>query len=165
MTLGGRASGDWAPAIGNAAAWAARATTAERKGSVVIQYRVVFTDAGSSRPRQLAPLLQLALRETVTLRLSALHIYPIKAARGIPLAESTVDAFGLRYDRRWMVVDESGVFLSQRSHPLLALVVPSIGDGVLLIDAPGMPTLRTPMARKSASPTRFRFSSCRKNRC
>jgi hypothetical protein len=89
--------------------------------------------------------LKPASRYTVTLRLSALNVYPIKSARGISLAESTVDDFGLRYDRRWMVVGESGVFLSQRSHPLLALVVPSIGDGVLQIDAPGMPTLRTPL--------------------
>jgi uncharacterized protein YcbX len=81
----------------------------------------------------------------VTLRLTALNIYPIKSTKGIALAESEVDGFGLRYDRRWMVVDESGDFLSQRSHPRLALVVPSISDGVLQIDAPGMPTLRTPL--------------------
>jgi uncharacterized protein YcbX len=81
----------------------------------------------------------------VILRLSGLNIYPIKSTRGIPLAESAVDEFGLRYDRRWMVVDEAGVFLSQRSHPRLALVVPSIGDGTLRIDAPGMPTLQTPL--------------------
>jgi uncharacterized protein YcbX len=81
----------------------------------------------------------------VVLRLTALNIYPIKAARAIALGESAVDDFGLRYDRRWMVVDEAGVFLSQRSHPRLALVVPSIGDGTLQVDAPGMPTLQTPL--------------------
>jgi uncharacterized protein YcbX len=81
----------------------------------------------------------------VTLRLSGLNIYPIKSARGIPLEESEVDGFGLRYDRRWMVVDESGQFLSQRSHSRLALVVPTIRDGALRVDAPGMPTLETPL--------------------
>jgi MOSC domain-containing protein len=79
----------------------------------------------------------------VPLRLSGLNIYPIKSARGIALDESQVDEFGLRYDRRWMVVDRSGQFLSQRSHARLALVVPSIRDGALRIDAPGMPTLET----------------------
>jgi uncharacterized protein YcbX len=81
----------------------------------------------------------------VTLRLTGLHIYPIKAARGISLGVSEVDAFGLRHDRRWMVVDQSGGFLSQRSHPRLALVVPSIGDGTLQIEAPGMPALCIPL--------------------
>jgi len=42
-------------------------------------------------------------------------------------------------------VDESGMFLSQRSHPRLALVVPSIGNGTLQVDAPGMPPLQTPL--------------------
>ncbi|MEP7226937.1 MAG: MOSC N-terminal beta barrel domain-containing protein [Gemmatimonadales bacterium] len=79
------------------------------------------------------------------LRLTGLTIYPIKSTRGIALDASDVDQFGLRYDRRWMVVDQSGVFLSQRSHPCLALVVPSISDGTLQVDAPGMPTLRTPL--------------------
>jgi len=81
----------------------------------------------------------------MSIRLTGLNTYPIKSARGIPLDESAVDEFGLRYDRRWMVVDEAGVFLSQRSHSRLALVVPSIRDGTLQVDAPGMPTLQTPL--------------------
>ena len=77
----------------------------------------------------------------MTLRLTALNIYPIKSTRGIALAESEVDGFGLRHDRRWMVVDDSGQFLSQRSHSRLALVVPSIRGDKLRVDGPGMPTL------------------------
>ena len=88
------------------------------------------------------------------LRLTGLNIYPIKSARGIALAQSEVDQFGLSYDRRWMVVDESGTFLSQRSHPRLALVVPSISDGMLQVDSPGMPPLQTPLHPKSSVATR-----------
>jgi MOSC domain-containing protein len=90
----------------------------------------------------------------VTLRLSGLNIYPIKSARGIALTESEVDEFGLRYDRRWMAVDRDGEFLSQRSHPRLALVAPGIGNGVLRVDAPGMPTLELPLEPSSAVSTR-----------
>ena len=43
------------------------------------------------------------------LRLTALHIYPIKSAGGSSVPEWEVDSFGLRYDRRWMVVDRRGV--------------------------------------------------------
>ena len=89
----------------------------------------------------------------MSIRLTGLNIYPIKGARGIALDDSDVDEFGLRYDRRWMVVDETGMFLSQRGHPRLALVVPSIGDGVLQVDAPGMPTLRTPLHPKDVVAT------------
>ena len=82
---------------------------------------------------------------TRDVRLTGLHVYPIKSARGISLSESELDEFGLRYDRRWMVVDESGTFLSQRSHSRLALVTTSIGTGTLRVEAPGMPALETPL--------------------
>lgn len=89
----------------------------------------------------------------MSIRLTGLNIHPIKSARGIPLEESAVDEFGLRYDRRWMVVDESGGFLSQRNHPRLALVVPSIRDQVLQVDAPGMPPLQTALHPKASVAT------------
>jgi uncharacterized protein YcbX len=78
-------------------------------------------------------------------QLTGLTVYPIKSAGGIPVNDWQVDEFGLRYDRRWMVVDRSGEFLSQRSHPQLALVRPSIQDSSLRIDAPGMPSLELPL--------------------
>jgi uncharacterized protein len=89
----------------------------------------------------------------VTLRLTALNIYPIKATHGIALAESEVDGFGLRYDRRWMVVDGAGQFLSQRSHARLALVVSSIQGDKLRVDGPGMPTLEVPLRPSPAVTT------------
>jgi uncharacterized protein YcbX len=79
----------------------------------------------------------------MALSLTGINIYPIKSARGIALSEWETDAFGLRYDRRWMVVDQTGTFITQRTHPRMALVTVKLGDGVLQIDAPGMPTLET----------------------
>jgi uncharacterized protein YcbX len=81
----------------------------------------------------------------VTLRLTGLVIYPIKSARGISLPESEVDRFGLRHDRRWMVVNPSGEFLSQRTHPRLALIAPEIDGRVLRITGPEMPPLELPL--------------------
>ncbi len=93
----------------------------------------------------------------MTLRLTGLTIYPIKSARGIPLSESRVDEFGLTHDRRWMVVDRDGAFISQRSHPRLALVTPGITDGALLISAPGMPVLEVPLEPLEAVLTSVRI--------
>jgi uncharacterized protein YcbX len=89
----------------------------------------------------------------MTVKLTGLTVHPIKSARGIALQDSEVDEFGLRYDRRWMVVDDAGEFLSQRSNPRLALVSPSIQDGVLRVDAPGMSTLETPLEPVTAVTT------------
>ena len=78
------------------------------------------------------------------MHLSGLYVYPIKSAAGIPLAESGIDDRGLRYDRRWMLVDDSGRFISQRGLPRLALVRVALEPEGLLVEAPGMPPLTVP---------------------
>ncbi|WP_162417709.1 MOSC domain-containing protein [Cyclobacterium roseum] len=55
------------------------------------------------------------------MRISELHIYPIKSLGGISLSESQLGKAGLQYDRQWMLVDRNGKFLSQRSLPQMAL--------------------------------------------
>lgn len=67
------------------------------------------------------------------LQLSQIWIYPIKSLRGILLEQSNLSTKGLEYDRRWMLVDEKGVFLSQRTHPQLALFRPEIQENCLKI--------------------------------
>jgi uncharacterized protein len=98
----------------------------------------------------------------MSVTLTGLTVYPIKSARGIAVEEWEVDQFGLQYDRRWMVVDQAGEFISQRSHPRLALVTPTIGGGVLRVDAPGMPMLETPLEPAPTVATRVRIW---KDRC
>ncbi|MCM2474025.1 MOSC domain-containing protein [Rhizobium sp. CG5] len=70
------------------------------------------------------------------MQVSELHVYPLKSARGIALTSSMVDAEGLVGDRRMMVVDASGHFVTQRELPALAIltVVPGAGKVQLLLD-------------------------------
>lgn len=76
--------------------------------------------------------------------LSALHVYPVKSCRGIAPARWPLDAFGLRLDRAWMVVDEQRRFLTQREHPRLALVETRVEDEGLVLTAPGLGSLTLP---------------------
>lgn len=57
-----------------------------------------------------------------TLIVQDIFIYPIKSLGGIRLPEAIVEEKGFQHDRRWMLVDEEGAFLSQRNHPELALL-------------------------------------------
>jgi uncharacterized protein YcbX len=85
------------------------------------------------------------LAETLPgIRLSALHVYPIKSCGGTAVEEWEVDERGLRHDRRWMLVDETGRFLSQRRHPRMALIATRIEDDRLVVSAPEMPSLQVP---------------------
>jgi uncharacterized protein len=72
-------------------------------------------------------------------RLASIHLYPVKAMRAVDLAESLVEPWGLAGDRRWLVVDPAGRFVSQREEPQLARVVASYdGPGLAItLSAPG----------------------------
>jgi MOSC domain-containing protein len=87
---------------------------------------------------------QTAPRETGTF-LSGLHVYPIKSCGGIAIEEWEVDERGLRHDRRWMLVDEAGRFMSQRRFPRMALIGVRIGHDGLIVDAPDLPPLEVPL--------------------
>ena len=76
--------------------------------------------------------------------LSGLYVYPIKSCGGVSLDAWDADGRGLRLDRRWMLVDEDGCFLSQREVPRMALVRIRIGSDHLAVNAPNMPTLEVP---------------------
>ncbi len=74
----------------------------------------------------------------MTIRLSQLYIYPVKSMAGIPLETSEVDAMGLKHDRRWMLVDRDGQFMTQRTHPHMVLIRQAIlGDKLVLTNKKG----------------------------
>ncbi len=77
--------------------------------------------------------------------LSGVYVYPIKSCGGISLQSAELGPTGLLQDRRWMLVDESGGFVSQRRHPKLALISPSLTPDRLIVSAPGMPDLEVPL--------------------
>ncbi len=72
------------------------------------------------------------------IQISALNIYPVKSMAGISLSCSAVDKMGLEYDRRWMVVSPQGKFITQRSHPQMALIQPHLNQGQLILSSFGL---------------------------
>lgn len=60
--------------------------------------------------------------------LSEIFIYPIKSLGGISVQAAKVEQRGLQYDRRWMLVDKNGMFLTQREYPQMALLQVYIND-------------------------------------
>lgn len=96
------------------------------------------------------------------LTLSGLYIYPIKSAAGIAVQTAQLTPRGLQFDRRYMVTNLSGQFMTQRRFPKMALISVAspttenvlAADQPLTITAPGMPTLTvTPLTERVASTT------------
>ncbi len=53
---------------------------------------------------------------------SQLYIYPIKSLGAVPLDTMQLVAGGPAWDRRWMIVDAQGRFITQREYPKLAQI-------------------------------------------
>jgi uncharacterized protein YcbX len=89
------------------------------------------------------------------IRVSALYVHPIKGCAGIPVASAEVTPRGLANDRRWMVVDAEGTFVSQRERAEMVLARTALATDAAAIDlvAPGLPPLRLPL-RHEAGPRR-----------
>lgn len=58
--------------------------------------------------------------------LQAIYLYPVKSLGGIAVKGWPLDEFGLKFDRRWMIVNPEGRFLTQRQHPAMAKIATQI---------------------------------------
>lgn len=94
------------------------------------------------------------------MHVASLHRYPVKSCRGEAVGELALDRHGPAGDRRFMIVDGEGRFLTQREHHRLALVTPEVTASTLSLTAPGMPRLEVPLGveRPSRDFTVWRFS-------
>jgi uncharacterized protein YcbX len=95
--------------------------------------------------------------------LSEINIYPIKSLRGIALNESLIDRRGLRFDRRWMLVDEKNQFFTQREFPKMATLAVEILDEGLRVSENENNKILIPFETDSDETARVKIwrSSCR----
>lgn len=70
------------------------------------------------------------------LRVASLHLYPIKSAAGHEVRELPFDERGPAGDRRLMLVTTQGRFITQRTHPRLALLRARLDGDALVVATP-----------------------------
>ena len=56
------------------------------------------------------------------LHISNLNRYPVKSMGGVELQQAKIDRFGIEKDRRWMLVDNNGRYLTQRKIAKMTLL-------------------------------------------
>ncbi|MEZ4949309.1 MAG: MOSC domain-containing protein [Saprospiraceae bacterium] len=66
-------------------------------------------------------------------KLSGIFIYPVKSLLGFEADAWPVRPEGLAYDRKWMLLDENGKFLTQRKIPMMCRLQARIEKGKLII--------------------------------
>lgn len=94
------------------------------------------------------------------MKLSGLTIYPIKSLPGLHLESATLDQRGLRDDRRWMLVDEDGVFLTQRTLPALCRFALQDGEEHWLLKDPQGNGFELPKAAPEGPEHRVQVWDC-----
>jgi uncharacterized protein len=96
-------------------------------------------------------------------RVTEIVIYPIKSTAGISVDARAVQAQGLDMDRRWMVVDGDGEFLSGRELPMLTQIRCRLEGDDVWVSAPGMDDIHIPPPGDSApaQPVRVWDDACR----
>jgi uncharacterized protein len=71
-------------------------------------------------------------------QVTGLYIYPIKSCGGVEVLNWPVTRYGFMHDREFLVVDGEWNFLTQRTHPKLALIQPFPESDQLRVRAPNL---------------------------
>jgi len=89
------------------------------------------------------------------MKIEKLTVYPVKSLRGITLSSAKLAKRGLEHDRRWMLTDSNYKFISQRTHPVLALIEVAIQNSKLrfsyhqakpsVLEIPAFPLQKEPL--------------------
>jgi uncharacterized protein YcbX len=87
----------------------------------------------------------------MTMKLTDIWRYPVKSCRGQRLERAVVEPWGLAGDRRWMLVDSDGRFVTAREHPSLVLITPQLDAEGIRLQAPGLPGLTVPVPGAGAA--------------
>lgn len=88
------------------------------------------------------------------IRLTALYVYPVKSLGGFSVASAEVDQLGLAGDRQFLVVDETGRFLTQRALPRMALVRTALTADTLTLSHESAGRVEVSRASDSRAPLR-----------
>lgn len=76
------------------------------------------------------------------LSVDSLYIYPVKGVRAVSIPRVSLRLRGPEHDRRWLITDEDGRFITQRQHGVLATITVVPGEDGLTLSAPGQDDLR-----------------------
>lgn len=89
------------------------------------------------------------------MHVSQLAIHPLKSAAALGVESLPLTALGPAWDRRWMLVDAAGDFVTQRTHPRLCRLTATVREGRLQLAAPGLADLDViPVATPPLAPVR-----------
>ncbi|MEY2654755.1 MAG: hypothetical protein RLZZ524_1783 [Pseudomonadota bacterium] len=89
-------------------------------------------------------------------RIASLHVHPLKSGAALGLDAVPLCTTGFEDDRRWMLVDPQGEFISQREQPRMALLQVRVEADRLQVRTPGHAPLSVPVDPSAGRAVRVR---------
>lgn len=83
------------------------------------------------------------------MHISEINIYPIKSLKGISVDSARAEPRGFRHDRRWMLTDADGKFMTQREFPRMATITTKVMSDELRVMSDGLGQLSIPLEPES----------------
>lgn len=77
--------------------------------------------------------------------LSAIYVYPVKSLAGIKVSNWVINKKGLLHDRKWMLIDSSNQFLSQRHLPKMVLIKTQLTEDQLILSTESSGSIALPL--------------------
>lgn len=93
--------------------------------------------------------------------ITSIHVYPVKSCAGIDVTKALCDNFGLQYDREWLIIKTDGTPVTQRDRPKMALIQPSVENGMLTLEVAD----RSPLVVKNCEQPQIRCVNVWGNEC
>ncbi|WP_436514648.1 MOSC domain-containing protein [Ekhidna sp. To15] len=85
------------------------------------------------------------------MKVTGIYIYPIKSLQGISLQEAEVLERGFKHDRRWMLVNEENLLITQRTHPHLSQISIALTSDNIVASHKGFQDLKIPLQIESGN--------------
>ncbi|MGQ5525228.1 MOSC domain-containing protein [Chitinimonas sp. PSY-7] len=76
------------------------------------------------------------------MQLAEIYVHPLKSCRGNMPSSAVLEEMGLEHDRRWMLVDADGKFITGRQYPKLVLIEVAADSNGAIFRAPCIEALR-----------------------
>jgi uncharacterized protein YcbX len=93
---------------------------------------------------------------------AAIRVYPVKSLAGVDVVEAEVEPWGLRHDRRWLVLDPDGTPLTARvEHAMLGITAAPADGGIVLTSSEGTLRVDEPVDGELVPTTLSRLESVR----
>ncbi|XP_063703823.1 molybdenum cofactor sulfurase 3 [Culicoides brevitarsis] len=103
--------------------------------------------------------------QEIKIKLKAINLYPVKSCGAFKVEKWPLTERGLKFDREWMIVRDTGVALTQKHEPKMCLISPKITKNSLILSFPYRKSIEIPLEMSQNEDFLIKTSFCQSKVC